>query len=148
MELRFIPRTITARVLYLLEFYISSLFRIIEIDFQKSKTHGLTHSPVLVSSKSPPRADDPCANRNQFTCHMGQRYRGEPKCVPLDAVCNGHADCPAGDDESDGPRTNCTIIRTCDRHNGGCSQVSGRWKGTFVYCLHFYFTTQSEYSLI
>ncbi|KAA0194886.1 hypothetical protein FBUS_02321 [Fasciolopsis buskii] len=67
--------------------------------------------------------DDPCANRNQFTCHMGQRYRGEPKCVPLDAVCNGHADCPAGDDESDGPRTNCTIIRTCDRHNGGCSQL-------------------------
>ncbi|THD27838.1 hypothetical protein D915_001224 [Fasciola hepatica] len=66
---------------------------------------------------------DPCVEHNQFTCHMGQFHRGEPKCVPLDVLCNGYSDCPAGDDESEGPRTNCTTIRSCEQDNGGCSQL-------------------------
>ncbi|VDP76174.1 unnamed protein product [Echinostoma caproni] len=60
---------------------------------------------------------------------MGRNYQGEPKCVPMDMLCNGHPDCPAGDDESDGPRTNCTKIDSCEINNGGCSQLCSSVNG-------------------
>ncbi|VEL38585.1 unnamed protein product [Protopolystoma xenopodis] len=74
---------------------------------------------------------NPCIERNQFHCRTtnAQSQDLPSKCIPFEEVCDGKRDCLNGDDEAEGPRSNCTLMK-CSEDNGGCDQ-SDRACGTF-----------------
>ncbi|XP_074652666.1 sortilin-related receptor-like isoform X2 [Tubulanus polymorphus] len=76
--------------------------------------------------------EDDCPTRTNFTCgQFMYRCANMQRCVPLYKTCNGHFDCPYGDDESmcapptANPNRNCSIFEfRCN--NGHC--IPGSWE--------------------